>query len=239
MGLFDFFNNLLYKDKFLCVVCENVFNRNDLYDEVITGHTGICLECLGSLPWVNTSLKFASRFDPSTEIFAPLYYRGKVKGIIKKFKFDSMYEYASVLAYITYYRIFAAGICIKDRYDMIVSVPLSDARMRERGYNQSALIAEQLSRYFEIPYSENALCRIRSTKKQSLLNSENQRYINVHGAFRADPEIVKGKRVLIFDDIYTYGYTMSECADAVKAAGAAKTGAICTALATDGSKLLI
>lgn len=239
MKILEYVNNLLYKDRYVCVVCDGALDVNDMHDEVVTGHTGICLECLGSLPWVDTSLKFLSRFDPATEIFAPLYYEGAVKELMKKFKFEGMFAYAPPLAYVTYYRIDAAGICIKDRYDMIAPVPLSKERLRERGYNQSALIAKELADYFEIEYCENALRRIRNTQKQSLIRSKNERYENVRGAFEANEDAVKGKRVLVFDDIYTYGYTMNECTNAVKNAGAVKTGAVAAALATKGGRMLI
>lgn len=239
MGIFSFINDLLYKDRYVCSVCGEVFACDELYDEVITGHTGICLECIGSLPWIETSLRFYCEHEPQTEIFAPLYYRDDVKTLMKDFKFEGKREIASVLAYVINYRLDAAGININQRYDMIVPVPLSEERMIERGYNQSALVAEKLARYFGIEYCENAVYRTRNTKKQSLAVSKEDRYVNVRGAFMADEEKVKGKRVLIFDDIYTYGYTMSECVKAVKAAGAVKTGGIAAALAKSGSRMLI
>lgn len=239
MGISDFLNNFLYEDRYICSFCRNVIEERTDYDEVICGNLGICLECLGALPWVSTGIKFFSRFDNETEIFAPLFYRDRVQKMIRDFKFNGMREYASVLAYIIHYRLDEPHIDIPNRFDMILPVPLSEKRMRERGYNQSALVAEKLAKMWGIEYCGDAIVRTRNTKKQSLAESPDARFENVHNAFRANPEKVRGKRVIVFDDIYTYGFTMNECTSAVKAAGASKTAGAAAALAVNGKQMLI
>ena len=239
MDFVKLINNLLYKDKYHCISCRQTFDINDKCDEVIVDNLGICLNCLGKLPWIGSGTKFFSKFDNENEIYAPLFYSGLVRDIIIQYKFQGMRKYAAVLADIIQYRLDEPHIDVPSRFDMIVPVPLSKERLHERGYNQSALIAKKLAKIWNIEYSEDALVRIRNTKKQSMTKSIKERFENVHGAFRAVPEIVGGKRILIFDDIYTTGHTMIECADAVKLASAQKVGTVAIALATSGKYMLI
>jgi len=112
-------------------------------------------------------------------------------------------------------------IVIKEGWqpDLISPVPLSQERMRERGYNQAAQIAKPLAARLGVQYNPYSLVRIRDTKSQVGL-SANQRRINVSGAFEAKTELVSGKKVLIIDDVMTTGATMAACAQAIKKAGA-------------------
>lgn len=113
--------------------------------------------------------------------------------------------------------------------DMIVPVPLGKQRMRERGYNQVAMIAKPLAMGLGLQYSSHALVRRKETRSQVGLNRE-ERQKNVHGAFRADVG-VKGKVVLIMDDVSTTGSTLSSGADALYAAGAKDVYALTVARA--------
>jgi len=104
--------------------------------------------------------------------------------------------------------------------DLIVPVPLSQPRQKARGYNQAARIAKPLSVYLGEAYSSFALARIRETRSQVGLSVE-ERQINVTGAFRAEPGVVKDKRVLLVDDVMTTGSTMRACSEALLLGGAA------------------
>ncbi len=103
--------------------------------------------------------------------------------------------------------------------DLVVPVPLSIKRVKERGYNQSALIARPVSILLGVPYSPYGLKRIRNTQSQVGLSAEERR-ANVAGAFQGVPEIVSEKRVLLIDDVTTTGSTLEACAKALKKAGA-------------------
>lgn len=102
--------------------------------------------------------------------------------------------------------------------DLVVPVPLHPDRQRQRGYNQSALIAEALAKRLHVPAEEGALSRIRSTSTQTELNADERRE-NVRGAFKAE-ESVAGKSVLLVDDMLTTGATSGECALALSSRGA-------------------
>ncbi len=103
--------------------------------------------------------------------------------------------------------------------DLALPVPLSQQREGERGYNQVDLFARPLCRRFAINYSRAALTRSRHTQSQVGMNGH-QRRRNLRNAFTASPSLVAGKRILVFDDVYTTGSTTIECARALLGAGA-------------------
>ena len=102
--------------------------------------------------------------------------------------------------------------------DVIVPVPLHARRLRERGYNQAALLARELGKGVGLPVLESALIRARHTSPQVDLNAE-EREENVRGAFRCPDDQLAGKRVLLVDDVYTTGATLEACSLALKRGG--------------------
>ena len=103
--------------------------------------------------------------------------------------------------------------------DLIIPVPLHPARLRERGYNQSAWIARGVSRISGVPVCENAAVRTRDTATQTSLDHLRRRE-NVAGAFRVRrPEIVRDAHVLIVDDVVTTGATVGALAQALLQSG--------------------
>lgn len=106
-------------------------------------------------------------------------------------------------------------------YDCLVPVPLSPEREKERGFNQSLILAEALGGRFGVPVERKALVRVRPTGPQE--GSRKAREENVRGAFAViRPEQVAGKRILLIDDVYTTGATVNECAKVLMKAGAQK-----------------
>jgi ComF family protein len=103
--------------------------------------------------------------------------------------------------------------------DLITPVPLSRGRKKQRGYNQAALLAKPMAWTLGHSYEPKALRRQRETRSQVGL-SRDQRQENVAGAFRASPDVVSGKAVMVVDDITTSGSTLVACADALSQAGA-------------------
>ncbi len=103
--------------------------------------------------------------------------------------------------------------------DIVLPVPLSLARLAERGYNQASLLARPVALRLGAAYHPNGLTRVRNTASQVGLSSE-MRKQNVEKAFRADRRRVGGKSVLVIDDVTTTGATMDACASALIEAGA-------------------
>jgi len=118
-----------------------------------------------------------------------------------------------------------------DQFDIIVPIPLHPTRLRERGYNQSQLLSENISKEFNIRHSPLNLMRIRNTRNQALLK-EKERWTNIQGAFKIkDPLEFFAKSVLIVDDLLTTGATASEVARILKEAGAQKVSVLTLAIA--------
>lgn len=102
--------------------------------------------------------------------------------------------------------------------DVVVPVPLHPARLRERGYNQAALLAREMARRVGLVVDEQMLVRQRSTAPQVELNAK-QRKENVRDAFRCSGSGLVGKRVLLVDDVCTTGATLEACAVALYEGG--------------------
>ena len=95
-------------------------------------------------------------------------------------------------------------------YDYILPVPIHKRRLRERGFNQSVLIAKEIAKSTGICVTEDVLVRYKNTSPQSSLDRE-ARQTNIIGAFRLqEKEDVRGKRLLVFDDVFTTGATVRE-----------------------------
>ena len=103
--------------------------------------------------------------------------------------------------------------------DIIVPVPLHKTRLAERGYNQAQLLSEHVAEEILLPCLAEAVQRQRNTQSQVTLNAM-ERQTNLEDAFQANPQIVSGKRILLIDDVYTTGATLSACAQAILQAGA-------------------
>ena len=109
--------------------------------------------------------------------------------------------------------------------DALVPTPLHPRRLRSRGYNQSALLAREIGNRLNRPVREDLLIRVRNTRPQVETQSQQERRDNVVGSFecRAD---ASGLTLLLIDDVATTGSTLSECATALKSAGAARAYAL-------------
>ena len=96
-------------------------------------------------------------------------------------------------------------------YDLLLPIPLHRARYRKRGFNQSELLAAGLSNVWDVPVRKDVLLRVRNTVALSTLNSQAERVETITGAFSVRfPELVRGRRLLLIDDIYTTGITIDE-----------------------------
>jgi competence protein ComFC len=119
------------------------------------------------------------------------------------------------------------------KVDLIVPVPLGNKRLKQRGYNQAALLAKPIALAHAINYSSKALLRVKDTPSQVGLTI-NQRRQNVFGAFWANAETIRGRSVLIIDDVTTTGATIESCAQALKESGALEIFALTLARAILG-----
>jgi ComF family protein len=104
--------------------------------------------------------------------------------------------------------------------DVLVPVPLHRKRLRERGYNQSGLLSRELGKLINLPVVEDCLVRRQPAPPQARTASVSERRSNVAGAFACRDGSLRGKPVLLVDDVATSGATLNACAVALKSAGA-------------------
>jgi ComF family protein len=115
--------------------------------------------------------------------------------------------------------------------DVLVPVPLHPRRRRERGYNQSELLAKKIGALVGVTVDMAIIRRVRYTDQQAML-ARDERRNNVHGAFKAEPARSNGKHIMLVDDVFTTGATLSECAATLLGAGAWRVSAMTLARAS-------
>ncbi len=164
----------------------------------------------------------------------PANYQDKlVKTMIWQFKYE---PFLKILAPILAFLIITHFVKTKNNLflangenSLLLPVPLSKKKKSERGYNQSEVLAFELSLALKIPLLKNALAKIKNTPSQVGLSFE-QRAQNIQGAFLIkNPLSLKNKNILLVDDVFTTGATMEECARVLKMAGAASVWGIAIA----------
>lgn len=138
---------------------------------------------------------------------------GAVQQAIRQFKYAHRTDLARPLT-----QAYARSTSV--HYDCVIPVPLHPRRRRERRYNQAALLAGEISKRTGIPATYTVLQRTRNTPSQTSLTAK-MRQTNIKGAFAANLRIdLRGRTVLIVDDVATTGATLSECARVLRGAGA-------------------
>ena len=204
MKILEFILDLLYPKK--CIFCGKVLSGTDL-----------CSECEAKLHYTKGDSIY-QKFPFVKKCISPLYYKDIVRDSILRYKFIgcSSYSvrYGAILSDCIENNLDCGGI------DVITYVPISRRRMRKRGYNQSELIAAEAAKRLELPC--NALLKkIKDNPAQSSVNDRKKRTDNVAGVYKViNEELVRGKYILLVDDVVTTGSTISECARMLCKAGA-------------------
>ncbi|MEN6464922.1 MAG: ComF family protein, partial [Syntrophaceae bacterium] len=157
-------------------------------------------------------------------------YKDNILEIVHRFKYGRKLAAGRLLGSMMADR--AEGLFKIREYDVLVPVPLHKERLRHRGFNQSLLLAREISGRFDLPVDFESLRRVRDTGPQASLGG-NERRDNVRGAFEAALS-VKGKKVLLIDDVLTTGSTVGECARALVGRGALEVAVYTAARAVSG-----
>jgi ComF family protein len=184
-----------------CKLCGRVFPTS--YSTIINDL--ICEDCKTS--------KLYFSIIRSVSIFL---YEGVIKTCISLFKYQKKLFLAELLAS------FLIDYLLKNNkefvIDYILAVPIHKKRYKERGFNQSEVLAKIVSKKFNIPYLANCLYKIKNTRPQVELSGE-ARKKNVKGTFVINPHIlpkISGMNILLIDDVYTTGATVRECSFILK-----------------------
>ena len=157
-------------------------------------------------------------------------YRGSLREVLHRFKYGGQTSLARPLAHM----LIAPGkhLARLHEIDRIIPVPLHPKRLRQRGFNQASLLARRLGSALKISVDYSSLQRSRWTEPQTGL-TRRQRAANVKGAFSLKSnEKVKGKGILVVDDVLTTGETVNQCVRVLKKDGEAKEVAVLTVART-------
>ena len=230
----DFFVRI--KDKFLdeifpydfsCFCCENeIVNANKYH---------LCEKCLDDITRIeNACEKCGSELNSYTnycdncksterhfdKVYSCVKYEGGATTLIYKFKYGLCKHIARSIYPFLFDKFINSDL--KENVDFITCVPISKERLKKRGFNQSELLCEMLAKDFKIDCDSKLLTRVKNTLSQAGLTKE-QRLKNLKSAFALEnQEKIKGKNILIVDDICTTGATLDEIAKLLKKKGAGR-----------------
>jgi ComF family protein len=162
----------------------------------------------------NRCLNFRAEVDG---IRASFIFEGVMRRAIHEFKYHNLRALAKPLAQLLQKYLSVNPL----PGDILIPVPLHRSRQRERGYNQSNLLAVELGRLVGLPVANDCLVRHKHTHSQARTSGILERQSNVAGAFHCSDSKIKDKQVLLIDDVATSGSTLNACAAALKSEGAA------------------
>jgi competence protein ComFC len=188
-------------------------------------HVGslLCAECQAAL---TPSPLIREMDDPLQERQATALYGGALQSAIHGLKYRGKSAFAAILA-----KRLADTFAQTDwTPTVLTAVPLHANRQKNRGFNQSALLATELSKLVQIPFNPQLVKRIKDTRPQVGLGIHDRQQ-NMESAFQADPTLCKDQQIVIVDDVYTTGATIRACASALLEAGASKVWALTVASA--------
>jgi len=189
--------------------------------------SGICGACRADLPWLDSNLcsccahplpapglcgRCIAEPPHYDRVVAPCRYAFPLDGLIQAYKYSGRLVAGSALA-----SLFANHL--QQRPDLIVPVPLTAQRLRERGFNQALELARALGQQMQVPVNAQLCVKTRDTAPQTRLPWKERRK-NIRGAFVVEGGVA-GCQVAVVDDVLTTGATLSELARNLKRAGAA------------------
>jgi len=193
--------------EFLCLSCRNLLPKlTPPYCErcAVPFRGGkLCLGCRNSPPAVN-------------RVRSLFLHQGVARDAVHNLKYRRIKALAKPLAALMAEYLRSNPMPV----DLILPVPMHPRRVRERGYNQSDLLAKELSCMIDLPIDSESLVRLRNTPSQISLGAEARRR-NVQGSFYCKNPTYHGKNMLLIDDVCTTGATLNACAVSLKEAGAA------------------
>lgn len=203
MKLFKLINHLLFPEK--CVLCGQILRKEQL---------DLCSKCRIDQPECDVSREKYPYLDSWIALWD---YRDNVRRSLLKYKFYGRRNYAAA-----YGRLLSMKLLREDRtgVDLITWIPISQKRLKKRGFDQVELLAQKVSQELQIP-AMALLWKKRDNPQQSRIVGNAQRRANVLGAYEAiHRESIQGKSILLLDDILTTGATAGECARILLEAGA-------------------
>lgn len=197
-----------------CVLCRSFLSNQE---------TDFCHNCRKN---VSECEKSNLRLSFLAGWIAVWYYRDTVRKSLLRYKFSGRRSYGSAYGRTLAMKLQKEGLT---DFDILTFVPIAPLRRMRRGYDQVELLARSVGNELSVPF-QRTLRKIRNTPPQSGIKDISRRRANVLGAYRPiNPDNLRGKRILLLDDIITTGATASECARTLLTAGAKEV--FCAAMA--------
>jgi len=190
----------------------------------------LCTDCYRKLPQLKGPLCPCCGKPQASGILCPVCVRvqAEVDGIRSPYRFEEVIRKA--VHQLKYHNLKALSFCLAGLLadylqlnplpgEIIVPVPLHPRRLRERGYNQSSLLARGLGKIINLPVVEDCLVRVKETQPQVKTPNIEERRKNVIDAFMCRDEKLRGKQIILIDDVCTSGATLESCGIALKNKG--------------------
>ncbi len=152
---------------------------------------------------------------------------GRVQHLLHELKYKNQPEIGRMLG--LFYGEQLIDVNLIEAFEIIIPIPLHQSRKRKRGYNQSAKFAEGLSEILRVPFSDELLLRETNTETQTR-KTKLSRWENIKGTFKiVKPSEIKGRKILLVDDVITTGATLEACAEILLSSGCAELSIACIA----------
>lgn len=195
----------------------------------------ICEDCRALLDISSNHRIFKTKY--LDDLYFPLVYKNPItKKIIQKFKyFPFVKDLSGLLSsfIIDHFKLIEKSPDYFKDF-IILAIPQTERRLKWRGFNQSVEIGKELAKYFNIEFFEDALIKTKETERQIELSAA-ERKENIKGAFSIkNGDLIKNRKIVLVDDVYTTGSTMEEAAKILKKAGAKEVIGIVIARAEPG-----
>ena len=212
-------SNCVHCDAEGSLLCDTCISRARLLNG--DGHGGFCRRCAGHTRGPDLCHACAESPPPLSRLIAVYQFEGAIRDAVHALKYNDIRALGPVLG-----RLMADDPrVVRLVPDAIVPVPLHARRERRRGYNQAVLLARPIAELLEAPVDGYLLRRIVDNQPQVESGPESARSRNVSGIFEASAD-VRGKRILLVDDVATTGSTLRECARTLLKAGARRVDAV-------------
>ena len=210
--------------KLLSALLDLLFPPKCCFCRKILDEPGVCPDCEALLP--RTGEEAGQQLEKQLHCASPLWYEDPVREALLRFKFRGARWEAEILGALL---ADCADRAYGDGFDAVTWAPVSRKRRRERGYDQSQLLAESACRLWG-RQPERLLKKVVHNPAQSGISDEAARRANVLGVYDAvNADKIRGRRILLVDDICTTGSTLRECARVLRGAGAADVMAVTVA----------
>jgi len=195
------------RNRFLCPACEKAFSFYPVKNT--------CKTCLAPIPAGADICGQCLALKPAyAQLVVCVSYSGSLRTALHSYKFYGRTDLAASFSLMLTTQLRRLNLT---DFHAVIPIPLSRERLKQRGFNQSELIAKLVAKEFDVPCISDALIRRRDTKQQAALH-KGQRSKNVRGAFDLqDADALRSMRVLLVDDIFTSGATMREAAKTLSA----------------------